>query len=302
VNQTIREVNSKKKNQKAKLFRSFWCGFNNQNCKIEKENDLYKISFPTLEKRVGVPVVVETYQKHWLDKILEGKAKQGATELYEKRGRWFVSVSISFEPEKPKELPIEPKVMGIDVGLHYLAVASIGTVSLFFKGNETAFIRRKFSSIRRQMGKNKCLHAIRKSKDKESRWIKDTNHKISCQIVEFAKTNGVRLIRMEDLTGIRQRAKSKKEAGRNLHRWSHYQLQQFIQYKAKMAGINVEYVVPNYTSQACKCGHVAKNNRNGAKFHCKVCGYQTHSDLNGAINISKAISGLSEKKNKKKAS
>ena len=76
VNQTIRQVKSKKKNQKAKEFRSFWCGFNNQNCKIEKENEMYKVSFPTLEKRIGVPVVTETYQKHWLDKILSGEAKR----------------------------------------------------------------------------------------------------------------------------------------------------------------------------------------------------------------------------------
>ncbi len=104
-NQTIREVKSKKKNQKAKLFRSFWCGFNNQNLKIEKENGLYKVSFPTLEKRVGVPVVAEIYQQHWLDKILKGEAKQGKTELYEKNGRWFVSVSLSFVPSKPKAQP-----------------------------------------------------------------------------------------------------------------------------------------------------------------------------------------------------
>ncbi|AXF55884.1 hypothetical protein DT065_07470 [Salicibibacter kimchii] len=51
VNQTIRAVKSKKKHQKAKVFRSFWCGFNNQNCKIEKENALYKISFPTIRKK-----------------------------------------------------------------------------------------------------------------------------------------------------------------------------------------------------------------------------------------------------------
>ena len=202
ANQTIRGVKSKKKNQKAKLFRSFWCGFNNQNCKIEKENNLYKISFPTLEKRVGVPVVAETYQQHWLDRILEGRAKQGATELYEKRGRWFVSIAVSFESEKDHSDTLSLKVMGVDVGLNYLAVSSVGTESLFFKGNETAFIRRKFASIRRQMGKNKCLHAIIKSKDKESRWMKDVNHKISRQMVDFAKANGVHLVRMEDLTGM----------------------------------------------------------------------------------------------------
>lgn len=300
VNQTIREVKSKKKNQKAKVFRSFWCGFNNQNFAFEKENGLYKISFPTLEKRVGIPVFVTSYQQHWIDKLLEGKVKQGAAELYEKKGRWFVSVSISFESEKPKIFSIEPRTMGIDVGLNYLAVASIGTKSLFFKGKETAFRRRKFSTIRKQMGKKKRLKSIVKLKDKESRWMKDVNHKLSRQIVNFAQANGVRLLRLEDLTGIRFTAKSKKEAGRNLHRWAHYQLQQFIHYKAEMVGIEVEYVSPKYTSQTCKCGHVDKKNRRKNLFSCVQCGYQTHADLNASINITKAISGIPSKKNKKR--
>jgi IS605 OrfB family transposase len=45
--------------------------------------------------------------------------------------------------------------------------------------------------------------------------MKDHNHKIRRQIVNFAVANGVGIIRMEDLTDIRNRAKSKKEAGRS---------------------------------------------------------------------------------------
>ncbi|MCM3790557.1 RNA-guided endonuclease TnpB family protein [Domibacillus indicus] len=298
VNQTIREVKSQKKNQKAKAFRRFWCTFNNQNLKVEKENGLYKLSFPTLEKRVGVPVVAELYQQHWLDKILSGEAKLGAGKLYEKKGKWYMSVAVSFEP---KVVSSSSKVMGIDVGLNYLAVASIGTSSLFFKGNEAAFIRRRFTSRRKTLGRNKLLSVIKDSKNKESQWMKNLNHTISRQIVHFAAENGVRCIRMEDLTGIRRKAKSKKDAGRNLHSWAHYQLQQFIEYKAKMAGIQVEYVNPHHTSQTCKCGHVDKKNRKRHTFACVKCQYTLHADANAAINISKAISGLSKKKNKQAA-
>lgn len=299
VNQTIREVKSKKKKQQARTFRQFWCGFNNQNSKIEKENGLYKISFPTLEKRVGVPLVVEKYQQDWLERILDGSAKQGVTELYEKKGKWYVSVAITFD--KP-ELMNSEKTMGVDVGLNYLAVAAIGTTSLFFKGNQAAYVRRKFAAKRRSLGKNKLLKVIRKSKDKESRWMKDLNHKISRQIVNFASENGVRLIRMEDLTGIRKKAKSKKEAGRNLHSWAHYQLQQFIEYKAEISGIEIEYVNPMLTSQSCKCGKADKKNRKKHVFKCVYCGYQSHADVNAGINISKAISGISKNKKKNKTS
>ncbi len=301
VNQTIREVNSKKKHQKATLFKKFWCGFNNQNCKIELENNLYKFSFPTLKKRIAVPVVAKDYQQYWLDKLLSGKAKQGKTELYKKRGRWFVAVAISFETEKLKIVSLHPKIMGIDVGLRNIATCSLGTKNLIFKGNGVSFKRRKFASKRKKLGQLKKLSAIKRSKNKESRWMKDVNHKISRQIIHFAISNGVGVIRMEDLTGIRM-AKSKKEAGRNLHHWSFYQLQKFIEYKADMKGIKVDYVKPAYTSQTCKCGHCHKDNRHYLNFKCKKCGYKNHADVNASINIAKAISGFSETKNKTKTS
>jgi hypothetical protein len=41
---------------------------------------------------------------------------------------------------------------------------------------------------------------------------------------------------MEDLTDIRNRAKSKKEAGRNLQSWAFYQLKEMICY-TEMVGI-----------------------------------------------------------------
>ena len=52
--------------------------------------------------------------------------------------------------------------------------------------------------------------------------MKDQNHKISRQIVNQALANGVGVIRMEDLTDIRNRTKfrkkcRKKDQGRNLH-------------------------------------------------------------------------------------
>lgn len=299
VNQTIRTVKSKKKKQKAETFCCMWCSFNNQNFKVERENGLYKVSFPTLGNRIGVPVVYKDRQQRWLDKLLSGKVKQGATELYEKRGRWFVAITLSFEVE-PKQVDQTPsKTMGIDIGLRQLAVCSVGTTSIFFPGKELAYRRRRFASRRRKLGMMKKLNAIRKSKNKESAWMKETNHKISRQIIEFALENGVHLIRMEDLTGIRHSKKTPKEAGRNLHRWSHYQLQQFIAYKAQMVGLLVEYVHPTYTSQMCKCGHVDKRNRNRDAFCCRKCGYRNHADINAAINISKAVSGLSEEKMKK---
>jgi IS605 OrfB family transposase len=288
LNQTIRDVKAQKKHQQARTFRKMWCSFNNQNFRVEKSGDLYSVSFPTLEKRIGVPVIARSYQQKWLERMMAGTARQGTAKLFRKKRKWFIALPITFDVEASQG----EKVMGIDLGLRYLAVASIGTRSLFFKGNQCAYIRRRYAARRRKLGKAKKLYAIRKSRDKESRWMKDHNHKISRHIVNFAVANGVGILRMEDLTEIRNRTRSRSEPGRSLHSWAFYQLKEMIRYKAEMAGIRVEMVHPEYTSQTCKCGHREKANRNGIRFRCKKCGYTIHADLNGAINIAKAISGF----------
>ena len=101
----------------------------------------------------------------------------------------------------------------------------------------------------------------------------------------FAVQEGVGVIVMEKLSGIRNKVKSTKKADRNIHSWSFYQLQQFIRYKANLAGIKVEYIDAKYTSQTCsKCAQIKKSNRRGSFYTCD-CGNNIHSDLNAARNI-----------------
>ena len=72
-----------------------------------------------------------------------------------------------------------------------------------------------------------------------------------------------------------------------------YRLAKFIEYKAVLEGIKVEYVNPKYTSQTCpECGE--KNKARDRKYRCG-CGYKKHRDMVGAINIISApvISGNS---------
>lgn len=289
--ETVRAVQSQKEKQNAKQFRRFWCGFNNQNLDIKVENGLYKASFPTLEQRVGVPLVVFDNQQKWLNLLLSGEVKQGTAKLINRRGLWFICIPLSFEIKKKNH---RTQIMGVDLGLRNIAVATVGTKSLFFSGDEIAFRRRRFAARRRSLGKSKKHHAIRNSKGKESRWMKAENHRISRKIVDWAIQESISIIRLEDLTDIRHDLRSKKEAGRSLHKWSHYQLSEFIRYKAYLAGIKVEFVRRHYTSLSCKCGYRDKRNRNRCQFKCVKCGYRQHADVNGAINIAKAISGLAD--------
>jgi IS605 OrfB family transposase len=113
----------------------------------------------------------------------------------------------------------------------------------------------------------------------------------------------------EDLSDIRQSLNQKprsKTERRRTNNWSFYQLRMFVGCKAAIAGIPLVFVPPAYTSQTCaRCGHIhevagrelesrppatvpekGKSFRNGKKFRCLHCSFESDTDLNAAINIS----------------
>jgi len=91
---------------------------------------------------------------------------------------------------------------------------------------------------------------------------------------------------LEDLTNIRKRIKGNKRMRSRLHRWSWYELQQFIEYKAQAKGIATQYVNPAYTSQTCSsCDCLGSRHKH--LFKCSSCGSYQHSDRNASVNLLK---------------
>jgi transposase len=62
-----------------------------------------------------------------------------------------------------------------------------------------------------------------------------------------------------------------------------YRLAQYIEYKAKLDGVTVEYVDPKYTSQTCPVCNT-RNHARDRKYKCS-CGFVTHRDILSAMNI-----------------
>ena len=113
--------------------------------------------------------------------------------------------------------------------------------------------------------------------------MKDIDHKLSHDIIETAVAHDVKVIKLERFANIRATTRTSRKNNRSLHTWSFYRLAQYIEYKAGLAGIKVEYVNPAYTSQTCPvCGHV--HHANDRNYTCK-CGFHIHRDLLGAMNI-----------------
>ena len=259
--------------------------YNNQNYKI----DGHIISIPlytTKCERFAFPVKqTERFKK--LQQRIKNDCKLGKASLFYKNNKWFFAVTVNVENKENNK----SNIMGIDIGLKQLVVASIQNPDgdeinrQFHSGNQAGFMRKKYRSLRRKLGQAKKVNAIEKINDKEQRWMTDLNHKISRQLINLAVQEQVGTIVMENLENIRQTAQSLNRADRNLHSWTFYQLQNFIEYKAKLAGIKVEYVDPKHTSQCCsKCGQIKKSNRKGNLYSCE-CGNHIHADLNASRNI-----------------
>lgn len=196
-------------------------------------------------------------------------------------GKWYVQISVNIPAEKTPGVA----TMGVDLGLKVPAVVVTSTGKTRFIGNgrQNKYVRRKYQSRRRRLGKLKKLSAIRKQKNKEHRYIKDQNHKISRKILNMAIEESVSVIKVEKLSNIRQTTRTSRKNTKHLHNWTFYQLQMFIAYKAALAGIQVIEVNPAYTSQTCpKCEK--RNHPTDRMYRC-TCGLHAHRDRVGAINI-----------------
>jgi len=209
------------------------------------------------------------------------KHKLGTLRISEKSGKWIAQIAVTM----PTTEKSGTSILGVDLGLKVPAVAVTDDekVRFFGKGRENKYKKRVFRSVRKKLGKQKKVNAIRKLDDKEQRWMKDKDHKISREIVNFAIENKISVIRMEQLTTIRQTTRTSRKNEKNLHTWSFYRLSSFIAYKANVAGIKVEYVNPAYTSQACpNCSE--RNKAKDRRYVCS-CGFKKHRDIVGAMNI-----------------
>jgi putative transposase len=262
------------------------------------------ISLLTLEGRVIVSY--QGYAPHLA--LLRKGAQVGAAKLWYDKPHKQYYLLVSFEVERPDPTPEQQKqVVGVDVGVRYLAVSCDykGTPT-FYSGKRVRARANHYARLRKRLQKKGTRSATRRLvaiSGRERRLKASANHTIARRIIE---RNPHAMIGIEQLTGIRERTKRRthrrKKNGTGVERvslkqrksnrissqWSFAELQSMLAYKATLQGSMVARVDADYTSQGCpRCGHVAQANRpgKGLLFCCANCHYTLHADLVGARNI-----------------
>jgi IS605 OrfB family transposase len=254
-----------------------------------------RVSLLTLKGRVILPYT--GYERHVA--LIQRGARVGAAKVwYDKPHKQFyllVSLEIVVADPLPER---HQRIVGIDVGQRYLAVATdTQNRIMFFPGAGARANADHYARLRKRLQHKGTRSATRRLiviAGRERRLKHERNHLISRQIVTAYPHS---LIGLEDLTYIRERRRRKhgkkasvkqRRANRHASQWAFAELQGYITYKALLAGSKAVKVDAYKTSQACPCcGHTTEDNRpqQGLLFVCQVCQLVLHADLVGARNV-----------------
>jgi IS605 OrfB family transposase len=232
--------------------------------------------------------------------------------------KWHIFVTYDL-PAPKRSAPDKNIVVGVDLGFRvplYVALnngeARLGWRNFAALGEQIKALQNQLDARRRSIqragrsdlssdtagaghGRARKLQPTEKLEGKIHKAYTTLNHQLSRSVVEFAVDHGSGVIQMENLEGLQDQLRGKFIGAR----WRYHQLQQFIEYKAKEAGIDARKVNPRYTSRRCsKCGFINKefsaDFRHShatpgfrAKFVCPNpdCKFEADPDYNAARNI-----------------
>lgn len=236
-----------------------------------KPNDI--VSLWAIGGRLKIPFVC--HNRNYLPYI------KGEADLVYKKGKFYLFQTVDVPEEDVKDVE---DFIGVDFGLVSIATLNNGKEFNSKKLQDYREKRQKVRSSIQRKGTKSAKRLLKRLSGRERTFGTITNHTISKQIVQLAKSEG-KGIAIEDLKGIRFSANKKgKKFRTRVGKWSFDQLRQFLTYKSLLNGVKLVSVPPNYTSKTCSnCFHIG--NRQGKKFTCNNCNSVFDADHNGAKNI-----------------
>lgn len=133
----------------------------------------------------------------------------GTARLIRKRDKWHLLIPVTIPTPDATEHP--KTIVGIDLGIRFLATSYDGERTVFYDGKEVKHRRGKYKELRKQLqhrGTRSARKRLKAIGSRENRWMTDINHQVSKALVnQYGKDT---LFTLEDLTGIRNTAETVK--------------------------------------------------------------------------------------------
>jgi hypothetical protein len=259
-----------------------------------------KISTLELRKPLLVPVKLAAYHKEQITDPKTGKVKKLNTSVQLNKcedGLWWLTLSydetvtVHTEPDAP--------VIGVDVGIANFLTTSDGKYYGTFNGKLRDRQKRDREKRRRKARLRKCLEkkGVKKlpstSSKSGQRLIRHVRQEINRTVNQCLKEHQGYQLAYEQLSVATMKHKARAmNAYMRASNLAHIPKQ--IEWNAAKRGVQATAVKSAYTSQECqRCHYPDRTNRPDQQtFCCVVCGFQTHADLNAAVNIERRVGDL----------
>lgn len=203
-------------------------------------------------------------------------------------GKYFVSILVDTQTEKPKQKPIKHETsVGVDFGIKDLAITSDGVVyknKNFFKSQQKrlrveqrSLARKKKGSINREKQRIKVALLQEKIRNQRTDYL----HKISTELVNKYDTIVLEDLAVSNMVKNHKLAKAISEMG-----WR--QLRTMLEYKTDWQGKNL-VVIGRFQPSSKICSNCGNHNKvlklSDRTYNCDKCGNSIDRDLNAAYNI-----------------
>ena len=184
----------------------------------------------------------------------------------------------------------------VDLGqIHQAAVATNTGEALVVSGRGLRSLKRQHSKQLGEMASKRarCTKGSRRwrklSKTRATltlrceRRVRDLRHKGTRQVVDFCKKRGIEALFVGNPDGIR-RKNSGRHHNQRISQWEYGRDIDYLQQKSEQDRIVCFIGDERGTSSQCPvCGH--RHKPKGRNWRCKVCGFEGHRDIVGAVNL-----------------
>ncbi len=245
-----------------------------------------KISTLDFRKQVLVPIKLADYHRE----MLKGKTINTSVTLNKREMGWWLT--LSYDQVVAVQAAPDAPVVGIDVGIANFVTTSTGKHYGTFHGKLRERQKRDREKRRRKAKLRKCLEkkGVEKLPSTTSRsgqrLIRHVRQEINRAVNQCLKDHQGYQLAYEHLSVATMKHKARAmNAYMRASNLAHIPEQ--IAWNAAKRGVQVTRVKSAYSSQECQiCHYTDRANRPDQQtFCCVVCGFQTHADLNAAVNI-----------------